>query len=60
MPALNEIVALCKQLKSEWSTPKPNLSKCEHLLSELKVSVRLFLFLLVKLFIYSYRLDLRL
>ncbi|KAI4463895.1 26s proteasome non-atpase regulatory subunit 8 [Holotrichia oblita] len=45
MPALNEIVALCKQLKSEWSTPKPNLSKCEHLLSELKIGLTTLMFL---------------
>lgn len=38
MAALNNVVSLYKQLKTEWSTPKPNLSKCGKLLADLKVN----------------------
>ncbi|XP_022911337.1 26S proteasome non-ATPase regulatory subunit 8-like [Onthophagus taurus] len=45
MPGLNDVAALYKQLKSEWNTPKPNLSKCEHLLAELKIGLTNLMFL---------------
>lgn len=37
MSKINDVTALYKQLKSEWSNSKPNLAKVEQLLSELKV-----------------------
>lgn len=43
MSALNDTVALYKQVKTEWSSSKPNLSKCGKLLAELKVTLTLFL-----------------
>lgn len=37
MSKVSEVSALYKQLKTEWNTASPNLSKCEKLLSDLKV-----------------------
>lgn len=37
MTKVNEVAALYKQLKSEWSSSHRNLTKCEKLLSDLKV-----------------------
>lgn len=37
MQGLNDVTALYKALKTEWSASKPNLSKCGDLLNELKV-----------------------
>lgn len=39
MSKLNEVVSLYKQLKSEWGSTNPNLSKCEQLLADLKVII---------------------
>lgn len=38
MSNVNQVTALYKQLKTEWNTSNPNLSKCGKLLSDLKVS----------------------
>ncbi|KAL3285311.1 hypothetical protein HHI36_019420 [Cryptolaemus montrouzieri] len=40
-----EVAALYKKLNSEWSTPNPNLSKCEQLLSKLKIELTGVMFL---------------
>lgn len=37
----SEVSVLYKKLNAEWSSPSPNLSKCEQLLSKLKVSAYL-------------------
>lgn len=39
MSALNNVVTLYKQLKTEWGASKQNLSKCGQLLAQLKVSI---------------------
>ena len=46
MSKFNDTVVLYKQLKSEWSNSKPNLSKCQQLLNELKVNQRDFIYAL--------------
>ncbi|KAF2882093.1 hypothetical protein ILUMI_24096 [Ignelater luminosus] len=45
MSKLNEVAALYKQLKSEWASSSPNLSKCEKLLADLKFELTHFVFL---------------
>ncbi|KAJ8936947.1 hypothetical protein NQ318_015565 [Aromia moschata] len=45
MSKVNEVSALYKQLKSEWNTANPNLSKCEKLLSDLKLELTNLMFL---------------
>ncbi|KAJ8949660.1 hypothetical protein NQ314_008121 [Rhamnusium bicolor] len=45
MSKVNEVSALYKQLKSEWNTANPNLSKCENLLSDLKLELTNLMFL---------------
>lgn len=45
MSNINDVATLYKQLKSEWSTPNPNLSKCEELLSRLKIELTNLMFL---------------
>ncbi|CAH1159339.1 unnamed protein product [Phaedon cochleariae] len=45
MSKVNEVAALYKQLKSEWNTTNPNLSKCEKLLSDLKIELTHLIFL---------------
>jgi len=45
MSGINEVAALYKQLKTEWGTPKPNLSKCEKLLADLKLGLTQLIFL---------------
>lgn len=42
MSKVNEVANLYKQLKVEWNTANPNLSKCEKLLSDLKVGFTFF------------------
>lgn len=37
MSKINEVTTLYKQLKTEWNSSHRNLSKCEKLLSDLKV-----------------------
>ncbi|XP_066245050.1 26S proteasome non-ATPase regulatory subunit 8-like [Euwallacea similis] len=39
MSKVNEITTLYKQLKSEWTSSHKNLSKCENLLSDLKLEL---------------------
>lgn len=43
--ALNNVVGLYKQLKAEWSGAKTNLSKCEALLTDLKLGLTSLMFL---------------
>lgn len=45
MAKVNEVATLFKQLKSEWNTSNPNLSKCEKLLSDLKLELTHLMFL---------------
>jgi len=45
MSGINEVATLYKNLKSEWSQPKPNLSKCEKLLNDLKLGLTNLIFL---------------
>lgn len=45
MAKVNEVANLYKQLKSEWNTTNPNLSKCEKLLSTLKLELTNLMFL---------------
>jgi hypothetical protein len=37
MSKINDVTSLYKQLKSEWNSAKPNLTKTEQVLSDLKV-----------------------
>lgn len=45
MSALNNVVTLYKQLKTEWGASKQNLSKCGQLLAQLKVGLTSLMFL---------------
>ncbi|CAH1101913.1 unnamed protein product [Psylliodes chrysocephalus] len=45
MSKVNEVADLYKQLKSEWNTKNPNLSKCEKFLSQLKLELTHLMFL---------------
>ncbi|CAH0561009.1 unnamed protein product [Brassicogethes aeneus] len=45
MSKINEVAALYKQLKAEWGQSSPNLSKCEKLLSDLKLELTHLIFL---------------
>ncbi|GLV35412.1 Regulatory particle non-ATPase 12 [Carabus blaptoides fortunei] len=45
MSALNNVVTLYKQLKTEWNAKKQNLSKCGQLLAQLKVGLTSLMFL---------------
>jgi len=45
MAGLNDVANLYKTLKQEWSVAKPNLTKCEKLLSDLKLGLTNLVFL---------------
>uniref|UniRef100_A0A6M2DGL0 26S proteasome non-ATPase regulatory subunit 8 n=1 Tax=Xenopsylla cheopis TaxID=163159 RepID=A0A6M2DGL0_XENCH len=45
MSAVNGVVALYQQLKTEWAKKTPNLDKCGNLLSQLKVGLTQLMFL---------------
>ncbi|XP_017783750.1 PREDICTED: 26S proteasome non-ATPase regulatory subunit 8-like [Nicrophorus vespilloides] len=45
MSVINDVATLYKQLKLEWGTAKPNLSKCEKLLADLKIGLTNLIFL---------------
>ncbi|VEN40417.1 unnamed protein product [Callosobruchus maculatus] len=45
MSKVNEVSTLYKQLKSEWNTSNPNLSKCGKYLSDLKLELTHLMFL---------------
>nr|AEE62145.1 unknown [Dendroctonus ponderosae] len=45
MSKINEVASLCKQLESEWHSSHRNLSKCEKLLTDLKLELTNLIFL---------------
>jgi len=45
MSKINEVATLYKQLKTEWTSSSKNLSKCEKLLSDLKLELTNLIFL---------------